>query len=234
MSARAAVRPSSSAAQRRARSAACSPRRRGWFPTASQSRTTRHGSPMRRSMTRVNRAAHALMRLGVRTASGSPSCRRTGRNILCSQLACAKLGAILACQNWRLSAPELQHCIDLVSPSLIVVSPRHARDCCRHRIGTLPRSSSVPNGSAPCAPRRITRRSRVSIRKMRCSSSTPAARPDCQRRPCSAIAPRLARIVRHAARPRHPRRRHQPVLAAALSHGRHRARAACTCSPVAA
>jgi fatty-acyl-CoA synthase len=41
------------------------------------------------------------------------------------QLAAARLGAILACQNWRQSAPELEHCIRLVAPRLVVVSERH-------------------------------------------------------------------------------------------------------------
>ncbi len=42
------------------------------------------------------------------------------------QLACAKLGAIVACQNWRLTPAELRHCIDLVAPSLLIASPRFA------------------------------------------------------------------------------------------------------------
>lgn len=41
-----------------------------------------------------------------------------------TELAAAYLGAIVACQNWRLAAPELQHCIELVSPSLVMVSKR--------------------------------------------------------------------------------------------------------------
>ncbi|MFC6622509.1 class I adenylate-forming enzyme family protein [Novosphingobium panipatense] len=41
------------------------------------------------------------------------------------QLACAKLGLIAACLNWRLSDPEMRHCIELVDPSLLVASPRH-------------------------------------------------------------------------------------------------------------
>jgi acyl-CoA synthetase (AMP-forming)/AMP-acid ligase II len=40
-------------------------------------------------------------------------------------LACARIGAILACQNWRLAAPELAHCLRLVGPVLTIVSPRH-------------------------------------------------------------------------------------------------------------
>jgi fatty-acyl-CoA synthase len=41
-------------------------------------------------------------------------------------LAAARLGAIVACQNWRLAPPELTHCLDLVGPAAVVVSPRHA------------------------------------------------------------------------------------------------------------
>lgn len=43
-----------------------------------------------------------------------------------AQLACAKLGLIAACQNWRLSPAELRHCLELVMPSLILASPRYA------------------------------------------------------------------------------------------------------------
>ena len=41
-------------------------------------------------------------------------------------LAAARIGAIVACQNWRLAAPELAHCLALVEPRAILVSPRHA------------------------------------------------------------------------------------------------------------
>lgn len=41
-------------------------------------------------------------------------------------LAAALLGASVACQNWRLSPNELSHCIRLVEPRLVLVSPRHA------------------------------------------------------------------------------------------------------------
>ena len=40
-------------------------------------------------------------------------------------IAAARLGAIVACQNWRLAAPELAHCLDLVEPAAMLVSPRH-------------------------------------------------------------------------------------------------------------
>ena len=41
-------------------------------------------------------------------------------------LAAAHLGAIVACQNWRLAPPELGHCLDLVDPACVIVSPRWA------------------------------------------------------------------------------------------------------------
>ena len=41
-------------------------------------------------------------------------------------LAAARIGAIVACQNWRLAGPELAHCLRLVAPALAVVSARHA------------------------------------------------------------------------------------------------------------
>lgn len=40
-------------------------------------------------------------------------------------LAAAKLGAVVACLNWRLTAPEIDESLNVVTPSLIVVSPRH-------------------------------------------------------------------------------------------------------------
>jgi acyl-CoA synthetase (AMP-forming)/AMP-acid ligase II len=42
------------------------------------------------------------------------------------QLAAARLGLIVACQNWRLAEPELAHCLALVEPKLSFVSERHS------------------------------------------------------------------------------------------------------------
>ncbi len=41
-------------------------------------------------------------------------------------LAAARTGAVVACQNWRLAAPELAHCLRLAAPALAIVSERHA------------------------------------------------------------------------------------------------------------
>lgn len=40
-------------------------------------------------------------------------------------LACARIGAMVACQNPRLTPTELTHCLALVEPVLTLVSPRH-------------------------------------------------------------------------------------------------------------
>lgn len=40
------------------------------------------------------------------------------------QLAAARIGAIVSCLNWRLAVEELDHCISLVEPKLVFVSPR--------------------------------------------------------------------------------------------------------------
>ena len=41
-------------------------------------------------------------------------------------LAAGWIGAIVACQSWRLAAPELTHCLDLVAPALLIASPEEA------------------------------------------------------------------------------------------------------------
>ncbi|MEH6609871.1 MAG: class I adenylate-forming enzyme family protein [Halioglobus sp.] len=45
------------------------------------------------------------------------------------QLACARIGAIASCLNWRLAVEELQHCIELVEPQLIFASSRFQPLC---------------------------------------------------------------------------------------------------------
>lgn len=40
-------------------------------------------------------------------------------------LACATVGAVVACQNWRLVGPELSHCLSLVEPRLGFVSSQY-------------------------------------------------------------------------------------------------------------
>ncbi len=42
-------------------------------------------------------------------------------------IAAARMGAIVACLNWRQSAEELAHCVALVSPKIALTSPRYSQ-----------------------------------------------------------------------------------------------------------
>ncbi|MDO9526151.1 MAG: AMP-binding protein [Gemmobacter sp.] len=67
------------------------------------------------------------------------------------QLAAARMGAMVACLNWRLAEKELAYCIDLVAPVLVVASPRH-RDVAQVAGGgraVLPVDGLEAEGSAP-------------------------------------------------------------------------------------
>lgn len=68
------------------------------------------------------------------------------------QIACAKLGAIAACQNWRLADPELRHCIAIVAPALLIVSDRFAEMARRLETGGPVASFAMlgcqPNGGS--------------------------------------------------------------------------------------
>lgn len=54
------------------------------------------------------------------------------REVLEVFLAAASLGAVVACQNFRLSTAELSHCMTLVEPSMVFVSTRY-----RGKLGEL-------------------------------------------------------------------------------------------------
>jgi len=75
---------------------------------------------------RVNRLAAVLRTFEVARGDRIAVLAENRPEYLELELASAKLGAILACQNWRLAPPELRHCVGLVSPKLLVVSERHA------------------------------------------------------------------------------------------------------------
>ncbi|HRP79768.1 MAG TPA: class I adenylate-forming enzyme family protein [Aquamicrobium sp.] len=73
---------------------------------------------------RVLRLAAALQARGVARGDRIALLSENRQEYAEIELAAACLGAIVACQNWRLAPGELQHCIDLVEPSLIVASAR--------------------------------------------------------------------------------------------------------------
>src|SRR3954464_4344609 len=75
---------------------------------------------------RVNRAANALRALGVARGARVAILSENRTEYVELEFACAKIGAIACALNWRLADPELAHCIRLVAPVLVVVSPRFA------------------------------------------------------------------------------------------------------------
>jgi fatty-acyl-CoA synthase len=76
--------------------------------------------------TRVNRAAHTLRAHGVGRGARVAILSENRTEYVELEFACAKIGAIACALNWRLADPELVHCIRLVAPALLVVSPRFA------------------------------------------------------------------------------------------------------------
>src|SRR4051812_27700048 len=75
---------------------------------------------------RANRAANALGTLGVARGARVAILSENRTEYVELEFACAKIGAIACALNWRLANPELAHCIRLVAPVLVVVSPRFA------------------------------------------------------------------------------------------------------------
>lgn len=75
---------------------------------------------------RVNRLANALARRGIRRGDRLAVFSENQPAYVEIELAASKLGAIVACLNWRLAAGELAHCIGLASPALLFVSARFA------------------------------------------------------------------------------------------------------------
>jgi fatty-acyl-CoA synthase len=73
---------------------------------------------------RVNRMAHALARIGAARGARIAVLSENRSEYVELAFAAAKLGAILCALNWRLARDELAHCIVLVAPAIIVVSPR--------------------------------------------------------------------------------------------------------------
>ncbi len=71
---------------------------------------------------RVDRLAALFQQKGIETGDRIAILSENRSEYIEVHLASAKIGAIVACQNWRLAPGELKHCIDLVSPSLLIYS----------------------------------------------------------------------------------------------------------------
>jgi len=88
---------------------------------------------------RVDRLADALTVKGIQHGQRIAVLSENRHEYVEVQLAAARIGAIVACQNWRLTDSELQHCIDLVSPSLLIFSTRQSGVVDRLELKDMPR-----------------------------------------------------------------------------------------------
>ena len=75
---------------------------------------------------RVRRLAAWLRRRGVGQGTRVAILSENRLEYLELFLAAAWLGAVAACQNWRLAPPELAHCLKLAEPEAMILSTRHA------------------------------------------------------------------------------------------------------------
>lgn len=104
----------------------------------------------------VDRAAAGLARYGVGHGDRVAILSENSIDYAIAQLACAKLGAIAACQNWRLADTELAHCIALVEPVLLLYSAGHRgtvdrimTNCTASPIDQLQSDGSAPDAARP-------------------------------------------------------------------------------------
>jgi len=73
---------------------------------------------------RANRLAHALAAQGVVRGSRVAILAENRIEYIEATFAAARLGAILCALNWRLARDELAHCVALVEPAAVLLSPR--------------------------------------------------------------------------------------------------------------
>ncbi|MEK8051037.1 AMP-binding protein [Ideonella sp. DXS22W] len=88
---------------------------------------------------RVQALARQLLAMGLRRGDRIALLSENRSEYVEFELAAARLGLILACQNWRQSDEELTHCIRLVTPALLVHSGRQAAAIARldHGVGRV-------------------------------------------------------------------------------------------------
>jgi len=86
----------------------------------------------------VNRWASWLQGQGVATGDRLSILSENSHRYLELEFACAKLGAIAACINWRLLDREIAHCVNLVEPRLVLVSPKYSEQVSREEWCSVP------------------------------------------------------------------------------------------------
>ena len=77
---------------------------------------------------RVNQLAHVLEAEGIGRGDRVAMLSRNCAAYVELELAAAKLGAIVAAQNWRLAGEELSHCLNLADPKLLMVADSLSTD----------------------------------------------------------------------------------------------------------
>ena len=73
---------------------------------------------------RVNRLAHVLAGRGVTRGDRIAVLSENRHEYVEAMLASAQLGVLVGCQNWRQSTSELQYCLELADPKLVLYSER--------------------------------------------------------------------------------------------------------------
>ena len=135
-------------------------------------------------LVRVDRLCRLLHRLGVRRGDRIAVLSENRTEYVEVLLAAATLGAIVACQNWRLVGAELAHCLRLVEPRVALASPRHAETLGAVAHGARRGRSSSATSTSACSRARATAASPAGrAPRTSCSSSTPAAPPAIRRAP---------------------------------------------------
>lgn len=86
---------------------------------------------------RVELSAACLRGLGVERGDRIAVLSENSPLYTVVQLACAKLGAMVACMNWRLRESELESCLSVVAPKVLIRSSRYA-DMSARLAGAVP------------------------------------------------------------------------------------------------
>ncbi|HTE55201.1 MAG TPA: AMP-binding protein [Kofleriaceae bacterium] len=94
---------------------------------------------------RTGQLAAALLARGVERGDRVAILSENRPEVLEVYLAAARVGAIAACQSWRLAGPELAHCLRITEPRALIASARHAGAL----VGAVESSPSLAAAAGP-------------------------------------------------------------------------------------